>query len=95
MAIRFKHTATNQIKEAPEGISWTTFFFGFFPALLRGSSWTIKIFLLSCVTFGLAGFYFTFKFNKLYMEELLEKGYVPANPEDKNALIRNGVNYAG
>ena len=63
-------------KEAPVGFSWTTFFFGFFPALIRGDvKWTLIIFVCEFFTLGLAGIVFAFIYNRLYITSLIEIGY--------------------
>ena len=63
-------------KEAPVGFSWTTLFFGFFPALIRGDmKWAVIIFAATFVTFGLAGIVFAFIYNRLYIQSLVEKGF--------------------
>lgn len=74
--IYFEHPHTGAKKEAPVGFSWTTFFFGFFPALFRGDwKWAIIMFLLSVLTLGIAIIYFWFAYNKLYIKDLVGAGY--------------------
>ena len=64
-------------KEVKVGFSWTTFFFGFIPALIRGDlKWAIIMFLLSAVvgsfTFGVGAWVvwivFSFIYNKIYIK---------------------------
>ncbi|MDL4843262.1 DUF2628 domain-containing protein [Aquibacillus rhizosphaerae] len=87
-------------KKVKIGFSWTTFFFGFIPALIRGDlKWAVIMFLLAAVagafTFGVGawipGLIFSFVYNKLYIKELLEKGYKPANEETKRELEARGI----
>jgi len=65
-----------EIKSAPIGFSWTTFFFGGFPALLR-QDWKMGAIILvaSMFTYGLAGIVAAFMYNKLYLKSLFESGY--------------------
>ncbi|MGN7300392.1 DUF2628 domain-containing protein [Ferdinandcohnia sp. SAFN-114] len=98
-----KITLKNQggLTKTPKlGFSWTTFFFGFIPALIRGDlKWAIIMFILAAVagTFTLGfgawipGIIFSFVYNKIYIKDLIEKGYQPANEETRNALAQNGI----
>lgn len=65
-----------EIKKVPLGFSWTTFFFGGFPALIRGD-WAVGLIicLLNFFTWGIAGIIAAFMYNKLYAKSLFEKGY--------------------
>lgn len=74
--IFFENPRTGQMKAAPVGFSWTTFFFGFFPALFRGHwSGFLIILLISLITFGLSNLVFMFIYNKMYINHLLSEGY--------------------
>ena len=76
------------IKEAPVGFSWTTFFFGFFPALIRGDmKWAVVIFAAGFVTIGLSNFVFCFIYNRLYVQSLIETGYKVKNYYGNKAQI--------
>lgn len=65
-----------EVKKVPLGFSWTTFFFGGIPALIRGD-WIpgIIIMLASMFTWGIAGVIAAFIYNKMYAKSLFEKGY--------------------
>ncbi|WP_160033837.1 DUF2628 domain-containing protein [Paenibacillus sp. An7] len=87
-------------KDVKVGFSWTTFFFGFFPALFRGDlKWAAIMFILSVIfasfTLGIGawicGIVFSFVYNKIYIKELLEKGYRPVNESDRAVLERNNI----
>lgn len=69
-----KNPATGEIKQAPVGFSWTTLFFGLFPALIR-ADWKYGAiqFLVACVTFNLSQLVFPFIYNKLYIKDLVYK----------------------
>lgn len=74
--VYLKNPKTGQMREAPVGFSWTTFFFGFFPALLR-SDWlgAVVQLCLSLVTFGLSNLIFMFTYNRWYLKRLVNDGF--------------------
>ncbi|MFZ4874349.1 hypothetical protein ACL9RI_04625 [Janthinobacterium sp. Mn2066] len=97
MAIRIalKHKESGVIKDGFYGFSWTTFFFGFFPALFRGDFITfIGGFVISLIIgfmtlgfgFPFIGFVWAFMYNKYYTRKLIERGYVLAGSEGDNAM---------
>lgn len=99
MMINLKNDAgiTNEVKV---GFSWTTFLFGFFPALFRGDlKWAAIMFIFAAIvgafTFGfgawIPGIIFSFVYNKIYIKELLEKGYRPADENAKSVLQMHGI----
>lgn len=65
-----------EIKQVPLGFSWTTFFFGGFPALFRGD-WIVGILvIIGCaLTYGIVGLVMSFTYNKMYAKSLFTKGY--------------------
>ena len=76
MKLHLKHPTTGITKTAPIGISWTTLFFVFFPALFRGDfKWGAIMLVLACLTGGISAFVFADKYNKIYIKGLLEKGF--------------------
>lgn len=95
--ISMQHPVTGVFKKGFYGFSWTTFFFGGFPALFRGDYGTGLIFIvLSPITLGLAGFIFAFSYNKRYTTRLLEHGYRFAGTaiENSQAAAKLGVDLA-
>lgn len=73
-----KIVLTNGIesKTAPVGFSWTTCFFGGWPALFRGDwKMALIIFVCSIFTYGLAGVVFAFFYNKMYIKDLVQRKY--------------------
>jgi hypothetical protein len=93
--IALKHKETGLVKDGFYGFSWTTFFFGFFPALFRGDfitfigGFVISV-IIAIVTMGIGAFFigvvWAFMYNKYYTRRLLERGYVLAGAEADNAL---------
>ena len=76
------------IKQAPVGFSWTTLFFGMFPALFRGDfKWTLIMLIVGFVTVGLAFLVFAFIYNRLYITSMIESGYKIKNYSGNKALI--------
>lgn len=71
-------TVTNgvEIKKAPIGFSWTTFFFGGWPAIIRQDWLWGFVLLLACLfTWGIAGIVVAFFYNKSYLARLFKDGY--------------------
>ncbi|OUS69690.1 hypothetical protein B1748_30585 [Paenibacillus sp. MY03] len=92
--------AAGGVKEVKVGFSWTTFFFGFFPALFRGDlKWAAIMFItataIGIFTLGLGawvpGIIFSFIYNKMYIKELLEKGYRPLDAHAQSVLHQGGI----
>lgn len=77
-----------KIRIAPLGFSWTTFFFGFIPALFRSDfKWAAIQFFLALMTGGLSGFYFIFKYNSHYFKDLIKDGYVLQGSSEMAAAL--------
>ena len=85
-----------EIKKVPLGFSWTTFFFGGFPALIRGDWVPGIIIMVGCMlTWGIVGIVAAFMYNKMYAKSLFEKGYTihampPGCTED---MVRSELGY--
>ncbi|GIP33362.1 DUF2628 domain-containing protein [Paenibacillus sp. J2TS4] len=93
-------TESGLTKEVKVGFSWTTLFFGFFPALFRGDlKWAAIMFIISAafgaftLGFGawVSGIVFSFIYNKIYIKGLIEKGYRPANDVSRSVLENNQI----
>jgi hypothetical protein len=94
MKVNLKNERTGQVRQRKLGFSWTTFFFGFFPALFRGDwKWALIIFAVGLVTLGLSTLVFMFIYNKLHIRDLLENGYEPADEFSANALRSKGFKW--
>ena len=98
--IILKHKDTGVVKECVTGYSWTSFFFGIFVPLLRGDlKWAVILLLTSLLvgsfTFGvgaaLVTLVFGFFYNKLYIKDLVEKGYTYIDETGKYYLVSNGI----
>ena len=75
-AIHFINPHTGELRTAPVGYSWTVLFFGFFPPLIRSDwKWGLIMVIVAFPTFGLSGVVFSFLYNKLYVKELVQKGF--------------------
>lgn len=82
--IIFKHPVSDSFVITPVGFSWTTFFFGFLPAIIRGDfRWAAiqlgAVIPLAILTKGLGfvvpALLFGLIYNKLYIRQLLNEGY--------------------
>ena len=63
-------------KKVKGGFSWTTFFFGLMPSLIRWDLISaLKIFFIGNLTFGIYTLVRCFSINKDYKESLLLKGF--------------------
>ncbi|WP_336961920.1 hypothetical protein [Sphingobium aquiterrae] len=79
---------TGQTKAVPTGFSWTTFFFGCFPAIFRGDMfWGFIMFLAGVFTWGLSNIVFAFFYNQLYMNKLIEQGYRDSRETQKPSAL--------
>ena len=63
-------------KNAPVGFSWTTFFFSFFPAFIRGDwRYGLLFLVLNILTSGLSAIVVSFFYNKWYIKSMLSRGW--------------------
>ncbi|MCE2574367.1 hypothetical protein [Komagataeibacter sp. FNDCR2] len=83
--VRLRHKETGILKNGFYGFSWTTLFFGAFPALFRQDFITFLGFfavwvVVGVISFGFAsvvlGIAWAFMYNKYYTTRLLQQGYV-------------------
>lgn len=87
--VMMKHPDTGLVKKGLVGFSWTTLFFGGFPALFRGDFLIGLIFIVLAVfTGGLSNIIVAFLYNKQYTTKLVEAGYQFADNEGLNTLAR-------
>ncbi len=84
-AIRMLHPQTGIVKAGYFGFSWTSFFFGGIPALIRGDLWVGLAVIAaslgaSAVSAGMfwfvVGLVWAFIYNKRYTHGLLQSGFV-------------------
>ena len=88
--IRLKHPGTGDEQSAYEGYSWSCFFFGAFPALLRGDVkaglavlglcmiagiGAVMVGLPTWLTTGIIGGVWGFFYNDIHRERLRKAGY--------------------
>lgn len=94
-----KNPRTGQMREAPVGYSWTMFFFGFFPPLLRGD-WVIAIiiFILSLALFFVflpfaPSLVMSFFYNKMYLRRMINEGFEATGGTADLAMIERKVGF--
>ncbi|TPO07134.1 hypothetical protein [Mesorhizobium sp. B1-1-5] len=79
IATRLQNPTTLSNRIGYEGFSWTCFFFGPFPALIRGDLLGFAAMAISAfMTFGLSGFIWIFVYNRWHYNRLLARGFQPA-----------------
>ncbi len=90
MKVRLRNDV-GMIKECKVGFSWTNFFFGFFCTLFRGDwKYLFIMLLVAFLTKGISWLVFPFFYNKLYINDLLSKGYYSASEIDREILVNRG-----
>ena len=88
--VMMKHPDLGIVKKGFFGFSWTTFFFGGFPALFRGDLFIgLLVIIINFITFGVAGLIWAFFYNKSYTIKLVEKGYKFADSEGIVSLAKS------
>ncbi|EMR6007923.1 hypothetical protein WJW27_004717 [Escherichia coli] len=92
--ISLKNEKVGQRKDGFYGFSWTTLFFGPFPALFRGDFITfigafVIYFILNAVSFWIVGtiamVVWAFIYNKYYTVNLIKNGYKFNGTHEENA----------
>lgn len=92
MKVTLKQHVSGQLKTVKLGFSWTTLFFGLFVPLLRGDfKWAAIMLVLAIITCGISWLVMPFIYNKKYVQDLLSKGYVPADDTAKSNLAKKGI----
>lgn len=90
--ITFTNEYIGQSKTAPTGFSWTTLFFGCFPAIFRGDwKWASLQFVLAFFTKGISWIVMPFIYNKLHIRSLLKKGFIPTDENQCKYLVAEGI----
>lgn len=91
MMLNLKSPA-GQITQVKYGFSWTFFFFGSLVPLFRGDiKWFLITLIFVMLTFGVSQLVFMFIYNRLYISDLLNKGYKPADEIADNFLRSKGL----
>ncbi|OIQ52050.1 hypothetical protein BerOc1_00522 [Pseudodesulfovibrio hydrargyri] len=94
--VMLKNSENGIVKKGFVGFSWTTFFFGGFPALFRGDILTgLIVIVINILTMGIGGIIWAFFYNKSYTTKLLEKGYKFADSEGVTAMAKAKLGIAG
>lgn len=92
MQLNLKQNQTGAVKQVKLGFSWTTLFFGFFVPLFRGDvKWFLIMIIVPLVTVGIAWIIFPFIYNKIYIKDLIDKGYIPADDYSRSQLQSKGM----
>jgi hypothetical protein len=88
--VMLRHPRTGIVKQGFFGFSWTTSFFGGFPALFRGDFIMGLVFIvLGLFTWNISGIILAFFYNKQYTLKLIEQGYELADSDALNSIARS------
>ena len=80
-------TGRVEVREVKVGFSWTTFFFGVFPALIRKDwLWALIMFIVAWLTVGFSWLIFPFFYNRIYISNLLKDGFTPSTEAGEKVL---------
>lgn len=80
-----------QLKQIKVGFSWTMFFFGCFVPICRGDwKYAIISLLAALITGGISWLVFPFFYNKVYINDLIGSGWLPAEEVSRSILIQKG-----
>ena len=92
MQITLTNKLTGEFKTVKIGFSWTTFFFGCFPALFRSDwKWAGIQFVAAWITAGISWLVMPFIYNKLYIKDLMNKGFYPTSESEEKMLMGKGI----
>ena len=94
MKVRMENRTNGAIKEVKAGFSWTVFFFGALVPLFRGDAkWFFIMFAVNIsvlIVLGplgiLPGIAWGFMYNRIYLKELLDRGFFPMGESDHRIL---------
>jgi hypothetical protein len=90
--ITLRNAKTGQMKNAPVGFSWTTFFFGFFVPMCREDwKWAGIQFVATIFFGGCCSLFMSFMYNKLYIRDLVAVGFVPEDENQCTFIIDKGI----
>lgn len=79
-------------KKAPIGFSWGVLLLGVVYSIIKKEwKWVIIQLGLDLVTFGLSRIVMPFFYNKLYVLDLLKKGFVPTTYYELECLAYEGI----
>jgi hypothetical protein len=102
-AVRMRQPQTGIVKTGYFGFSWTSFFFGGFPALMRGDIWIGLAVLAgslvaSAFSAGLlwfvVGLIWAVIYNKMYTQKLLQQGFILEDDPRRVEEARRALNIA-
>lgn len=78
VAVQMTNPVTGRTAIGLQGFSWTTLFFGVFPALFRGHFVAFLVMgIIAIFTMGLSWLVFPFFYNGWHWNKLIGQGYVP------------------